>query len=178
MDSKQAQAQRYAHAVYQAMLEQWQSALNEVQAVLSKDQALYATLMDGNKDINERVKALEAALPKKGLPVEIKNLLLLLLQDGNLDLLPDVSAALGRVVTGQQAPTKAEVTSAVELSEQEKDALRQSLAKQFGSDLTFSFYVDPALMGGLRVRVGDSLIDTSVASRLSALRESLASAVR
>lgn len=177
MDSNQAQAQRYAQAIYQAMLEQWQSALNQVQAVLSKDQALYATLADSSKDFNERAKALEAALPK-GLPVEITNLLKVLLQEGNLDLVSDVGSALGRVVSGQQAPVKAEITSAVELSEQEKEALRQSLVKQFGADLTFSFRVDPALLGGLRVRVGDSLMDTSVASRLTALRESLTSAVR
>lgn len=177
MESKQAQAQRYAQAVYQAMLEQWQSALNQVQAVLSSDQALRATLMDGSKDFNERAKALEAALPK-GSPNEIKNLLKLLLQDGNLDLLADVAAALTRVASGQQAPVKAEVTSAVELSEQEKEAIRQSLVKQFGADLTFAFHVDPSLLGGLRVRVGDRLIDTSVASRLTALRESLTSAVR
>jgi ATP synthase F1 delta subunit len=92
--------------------------------------------------------------------------------------LPEINSALGRVVSGQQEPVKAEITSAVELSEQEKEALRQSLAKQFGGDLSFTFHVDPALLGGLRVRVGDRLIDTSVASRLTALRESLASAVR
>ena len=178
MDSKQARAQRYAQAVHEAMLERLQSALHEVQAVLSKNQELYATLKDSSKDFDERVKALEAALPKKDLPPEVKNLLLLLLQDGNLDLLDDISAALSRVATGQQAPTKAEVISAAELSEQEKEALRQSLAKQFGSDLTFSFHVDPTLLGGLRVRVGDRLIDTSVASRLTALRESLTSAAR
>jgi F0F1-type ATP synthase delta subunit len=63
MSNKQEQAQRYAQAIYQAMLEQWQSALNEVQAVLNKDQALSATVTDGSKDFNERVKALEAALP-------------------------------------------------------------------------------------------------------------------
>jgi F-type H+-transporting ATPase subunit delta len=177
MNEKQAQAQRYAQAIYQAMLEQWQSALTQVQAILSQDQSLYATLTDGRKDFSERAKALEAALPK-GFPAEIKNLLKLMLQDGNLDLLSDVGSSLGRVVSGQQAPVKAEITSAVELSEQEKEALRQSLAKQFGGDLTFSFSVDPALMGGLRVRVGDRLMDTSVASRLTALRESLASAVR
>lgn len=177
MDSKQAQPQRYAQAVYQAMLEQWQSALSEVQAVLGKDQALQATLTDESKDFNDRAKALEAALPK-GFPAEIKNLLKLMLQDGNLELLSDVSSALGRVVSGQQAPVKAEVASAVELSDKEKDAISQSLAKQFGGDLAFTFSVDPELLGGLRVRVGDSLIDTSVASRLSALRESLASAVR
>lgn len=177
MESKQAQAQRYAQAVYQAMLEQWQSALNQVQSVLSSDQALYATLMDGSKSFDERAKALAAALPK-GLPAEVKNLLNVMLQDGSLDQLSDVSTALGRVVSGQQAPVKAEVVSAVELSEQEKDSIRQSLSKQFGGDLSFAFRVDPSLMGGLRVRVGDRLIDTSVASRLSALRESLTSAVR
>jgi F-type H+-transporting ATPase subunit delta len=174
---KQAQAQRYAQAVYQAMLEQWQSALNQVQAVLSKDKALAAMLADGSKDFSERSKALEAALPK-GTPAEIKNLLKIMLQDGNLDLLSDVGSSLGRIVSGQQAPVKAEVTSAVELSEKEQTALRQSLANQFGADLAFTFHVDPALLGGLRVRVGDRLIDTSVASRLTALRESLASAVR
>jgi F-type H+-transporting ATPase subunit delta len=177
MSNKQEQAQRYAQAIYQAMLEQWQSALNEVQAVLNKDQALSAKVTDGSKDFNERVKALEAALPA-GFSPEIKNLLKLLVQEGNLDLLSDIRLALGRIVSGQQAPTKAEVTSAVELSDKEKDALRQSLAKQYGADLIFSFYVDPALLGGLRVRVGDRLIDTSVASRLTTLRESLTSAVR
>jgi len=177
MYNKQAQAQRYAQAVYQAMLEQWQSALSQVQATLSKDQALGATLADGSKDFNERAKTLEAALPK-GIPTEIVNLLKVMLQDGNLNLLSDLSDALGRIVSGQHAPVKAEVTSAVELSDQEKDALRQSLSKQFGTDLVFTFSVDPSLMGGLRVRVGDRLIDTSVASRLAALRESLTTAVR
>lgn len=177
MNSKQAQPQRYAQAVYQAMLEQWQTALSQVQDVLGKDQALYSTLMDGSKDFNERAKALEAALPK-GVPAEIKNLLKLMLQDGNLDQLADVSASLGRVVSGQQAPVKADIASAVELSDKEKDSIRQSLAKQYGGDLTYTFTVEPALLGGLRVRVGDRLIDTSVASRLAALRESLTTAVR
>ena len=173
----QAQAQRYAQAIYQAMLEKWQSALDQVQAVLSKDQDLFAFVTDGSKDFNERVKALEAALPKD-LPNEIKNLLKVLVQEGDLNLLSDISSALSQVVGGQQAPIKAEITSAVELSDADKEALRQSLSKQFGENLIFSFSVDPTLLGGLRVRVGDRLIDTSVASRLTALRESLTSAVR
>lgn len=177
MSNKQAQAQRYAQAVHQAMLQRWQSALNEVKAVLSKDQALYALVMDGSKDFSERAKALEAALPKD-LPAEVTNLIKLLLQEDDLDMLDEVGAALNQVGGGQQAPVKAEITSAVELSDKDKEAMRTALSKQFGEGLVFTFHVDPALMGGLRVRVGDRLIDTSVASRLATLRESFNTAVR
>jgi F-type H+-transporting ATPase subunit delta len=177
MSDKQAQAQRYAQAVYQAMLEQWQAALNQVQAVLNQDAKLSALMMDNSKDFGERAKALEAALPA-GLPVEIPNLLKLMLQEGDLGLLPDVTMALSQVGSGRAAPTKAEITSAVELSDTDKEALRRSLSKEYGEGLVFSFFVDPSLMGGLRVRVGDRLIDTSIASRLTALRESLTSVVR
>jgi F-type H+-transporting ATPase subunit delta len=176
-DTQAQQAQRYAQAVYQAVLEQWQAALEQVQAVLSHNPDLFAVVMDGSKDFSERTKALEAALPA-GLPTEVVNLVKLLLQEGDLGLLPDISLALNRTVGGRTAPVKAEITSAVALSAKEKEGLREVLTKQFGSDLVFSFTVDAALMGGLRVRVGDRLIDTSIASRLAALRESFASVVR
>ena len=55
---------------------------------------------------------------------------------------------------------------------------RKRLIAEHGEGLSFTFDVDPALLGGLRVRVGDRLIDNSVASRLATLRESLSSVVR
>jgi F-type H+-transporting ATPase subunit delta len=177
MSDKQVQAQRYAQAVYQAMLEQWQTALDQVQALFGKDPRLFALLMDGSQEFDERAKALEAALPK-GLAPEIVNLLKLLVQQGDLELLPEIATALTQVGGGRAAPTKAEITSAVELSSQDQEALRRALVKQYGDGLIFSFHVDPTLMGGLRVRVGDRLIDTSIASRLAALRESLTAVIR
>jgi ATP synthase F1 delta subunit len=81
-------------------------------------------------------------------------------------------------VSGQTAPVKAEITSAVELSADDQEQIRQSLVKQYGDGLVFTFQVDPTLLGGLRVRVGDRLMDNSVASRLTKLRESIASVVR
>lgn len=177
MSGKQAQAQRYAQAVLQAMLERWQTVLNELSDTFSRDKQTYALLMDAGKDFAEREKALASALPD-GTPVELANLLKLLLQEEDLDLLPEISSALAMAASGQRAPTKADITSAMELSDDDKESLRLLLTKQYGDDLVFSFHVDPSLMGGLRVRVGDRLIDTSIASRLASLRESFASAVR
>ena len=177
MSDKSARANRYAQAVFQAMLERWQTALGQVSDVLSKNQPLAATLQDTNKSMADKAAALQADLPADT-PVEISNLLKLLVQANDLELLPEISMALAQVATGSVAPTEAEITSAVELSPDEQEKLRRSLSAQHGEGLVFSFNVDPALLGGLRVRVGDRLIDTSVASRLSALRESLSAAVR
>ena len=160
MSNQKARANDYAQAIVQAMLERWQSAL-----VTAAD-----ALKSGKSDV-------ESALPK-GSPEELVNVLKLMADRGDLDLVKDVAGALGQVLTGRGAAVKAEVTSADDLSESEQDQLRKSLAEQYGEDLSFSFKVDPSLLGGLRVRVGDRLIDTSVASRLSAMKESLASVMR
>ena len=75
-------------------------------------------------------------------------------------------------------PQAADITSAIELGDDAQEQIRQRLTKQYGEDLVFSFDVDPSLMGGLRIRVGDQLIDNTVANRLMALREVVAAAVR
>jgi F-type H+-transporting ATPase subunit delta len=177
MSDKSTRAGQYAQAVVAAMLERWQSALEQAGAALKKDDKLAALVGDASKGVAERAAALESALPQ-GTEVEIKNLLKTLLQQGELDLLGEVSSALAQVGSGRAEPLKAEIASAVELSADEQEQMRQALIKQYGEGLSFSFRVDEALLGGLRVRVGDRLIDTSVASRLSALRESLISVVR
>jgi len=177
MSDTSAKSQRYAQAAVQALIEKWQSTLAEVSNALSKDQELYSRLMDGSRDFAERVTALESVLPA-GAPPELVNLLKLMLQEGDLDLISEVSASMARTASGGRQPARAEITSASELTGAHKEAMQQALMQQFGDDLVFFFSVDPSLMGGLRVRVGDRLIDTSVATRLAALRESLTSVVR
>jgi F-type H+-transporting ATPase subunit delta len=112
------------------------------------------------------------------LPTEVKNFVRLLVQEGDFALLPQVSATLVQSASGKSGPLKAEITSAAELSPEEEADIRRMLTEQHGERMVFSFRVDPSLMGGLRVRIGDTLIDTSVASRLARLRESLAAVVR
>ena len=72
-------------------------------------------------------------------PQEFVNLMKLLVQEGDLDILPELPGALASVATGARQPVRAEVTSAVELTDAEKDALRKTLAQQYGADLVFTF---------------------------------------
>ena len=105
-------------------------------------------------------------------------MLKVMIEAGDAELIDDVNGRVVQVASGKREALKAEVTSAIELTDSEKDKLRKRLAAEYGEGLTFSFGVDPSLMGGLRVRVGDRLIDNSVATRLATLRESIATVVR
>jgi len=67
----------------------------------------------------------------------------------------------------------AEVTSALPLTEAEQDTVRTQLAKPLGAGAPLSFRVNPAILGGLVIRVGDKVIDGSVAGKLEGLRQSL-----
>lgn len=177
MSDKSALASRYAQAVIEAMVERWQSALSAVEGALSSDSALSALLGDTNKSLDEKTKALVAVLPDST-SAEVVNLLKLLIQDDNIDLVSHVSNALAKVASGRTGPIKAEIVSAVALSEAEQEQIRSNLIAQHGPDLVFTFQVNPSLLGGLRVRVGDHLIDTSVVSRLNSLRDTLMTSSR
>jgi len=77
------------------------------------------------------------------------------------------------VAWAEVGPSPVTVVSALPLSAEEQATVSKELAAQLGGELKMEFAVDPALLGGLRLRIGDRVIDGSVAGRLSALGESL-----
>jgi F-type H+-transporting ATPase subunit delta len=177
MSESRNKANRYAQAILEAVLDQWQAALIQVSDALAQKSNLRSTLESATKDTDEKMKALQGVLPK-GTPPEIQNFLSLLVQEGDLDTIPAVIQELRAGLVGQIEPQKAEIVSAMELSEQEQADLRRRLTEEHGEGLIFSFRVDPSLLGGLRVRVGDTLIDNSVVSRLATMREIVSASVR
>ncbi|MEZ4634409.1 MAG: ATP synthase F1 subunit delta [Caldilineaceae bacterium] len=175
--SEPRKANRYAMAILEAVLDLWESSLNEVMDAVAQKSNVRSTLESATADVDAKLKALQSAMPK-GTPIEVQNFLKLLVQEGDLNLVPAVLSELRTGVTGQGEPQKAEIVSAVELSDKEQAEIRQGLTAEHGEGLIFSFRVDPSLMGGLRVRVGDTLIDNTVASRLAAMREIVSASVR
>ena len=111
-----ARSQQYAQAAFQAHIEQWQSALTNIADILARDSDLMTLLRDSTRSFEERAEALVARLPA-GASAEMVNLLKLLLQEGDLDMLPQIAASLTTLATGRQEPVRADVTSAVELAE-------------------------------------------------------------
>ena len=65
------------------------------------------------------------------------------------------------------------MTTAVPIEAEQRTALEQKLAEQYGANLAYTYNVDNTILGGMIVRVGDKLIDGSVASRLAALKQTL-----
>ena len=74
---------------------------------------------------------------------------------------------------GRRQRVDATVTSAVPLTDDERGALEARLHARYGYDLPITYQVDPAILGGLIVRVGDRYVDGSVATKLGQLRQTL-----
>ena len=78
------------------------------------------------------------------------------------------------VLEGQQVSgASAEVTSALPLTAEEKESVKQDVLARVGDQATVTFRVDPAILGGLIVRVGDKVLDGSVSGQLESMRQSL-----
>ncbi len=171
MNTAAERAQSYAKAFFEAAFERWLGILENVAGKLTSNPSLLANLQSTATDFAERQVALNSFLPADADPL-VRNLLYILLQNGELNLLPDITAAL-RARSTAVAPVPVEVTTALPLEDQYRQALEEKLAKEYGAGLSFSYRVDPAILGGIIVRVGDKLIDGSLASKLAALRQTL-----
>ncbi len=171
--SVQARPQEYAAAIYDLALETWSGQLTALQGALKRDGALRASLADANVPTRDKLDGLDQSLPSR-LSGDVRKFVGTLLEAGQLDQLDAILVEFGRLAHRQPERRIARVTSAVPLTRDEEEAMRAKLAERFGAGLEFQFDVDPALIGGVYLRVGDQVIDGTVAGKLEALRTSLA----
>lgn len=165
-------AQTYAEAAYEAATNVWLRTLTALQRALEENPSVLASLRDPGADLGQKQTLVEPLLPQ-GAPQEVRNFVSVLLSRNDIGLLPDVIEQFRRLAVRGPKAQIVRVTSAVPLTDEEKRALTEKLVAQFGENLEFEYREDPSILGGLVVRVGDRVIDASVAGKLKALRETL-----
>ena len=103
-----------------------------------------------------------------------QNLLRTVLDNGRLAALPEIAAQYHALVSAQSGVSDAIVQSAFEISPALLPEVVATLEKRFGRKLKPTVVIDPSLIGGIRVVVGDEVLDTSVKARLEQMKVALA----
>jgi F-type H+-transporting ATPase subunit delta len=101
---------------------------------------------------------------------------LMIVRLGHASDLPAIVDAFVANVAASKAKTVAEIRSAIPLDKETLDRLTAALSKATGKKLEVKYIVDPQLIGGVVARIGDTVIDGSVAHKLAAIRQALQSA--
>ena len=166
-------ASQYATAFFEATFERLLGSLTAAAEALGQNPALLQKLQAMDVDFGDRKAALDGVLVD-GVDPMARNLLYTLLERGDLALLaPVITSLRARMQQSTTDPTPVDVTTAGPLAADQRQALEAKLAAQYGANLAYTYHVDSAILGGMIVRVGDKLIDGSVAARLAALKQTL-----
>jgi F-type H+-transporting ATPase subunit delta len=166
-------AYNYATAFYEATFERLLGSLSATAQVLAGQPALLHKLQATDVEFPERQAALDGVLVD-GVDPMARNLLYTLLQHGDMPMLGEVITSLrARIQQSAAGPTPVQVTTASPLAADQRQAVEAKLVSQYGSNLAYEYKVDSTILGGMIIRVGDKLIDGSVASRLAALKQTL-----
>lgn len=146
--------------------------LDELVSYANRDAAFEQFLSSAVVDVDARRGSLEKMLRGK-----VSDLVLdavqVLNRKGRLPLLEAVCRQYRLAMEAQQNQLEVTVTSAVPLGDEARESLRQALTRHTGAEAILSEQVDPAILGGMVVRIGDEKVDFSVSTKLQGLRRTL-----
>jgi F-type H+-transporting ATPase subunit delta len=143
-----------------------------VRGVLDADPGVEAFLASPAVGRQAKTEALGRAFGDRASPL-VRNLLGVLNKNGRLGLVRTVAAAYRDLLDQRAGRVRVRVATAVPLTDEQRDRLTNALAARLDKTPVLSATVDPELLGGLVVRVGDQVFDTSVRTRLETLRAQL-----
>ena len=167
-------ARPYAEALFQSSqadlngTAQWLDALA---AVAGNEQLLQ--FADNPKVDNQQVYQLVTDVAGMQLPAAGQNFLRTVIENNRLAALPEVAQQFRAMKNAQTGTSDAVVYSAFPIAADQLGNVAQALEKRFGRKLSLTVQEDPSLIGGIRVVVGDEVLDTSVKARLEQMKVAL-----
>ena len=125
------------------------------------------------KVTDEQVFKLVSGIAGSDLSPKLTNLLTVVIDNGRLSVLPEIASQFRTLVNDRGGVSDAHIVSAFPLDAAQQADLAKVLEKRFGRQLKTSVSVDSSLIGGVRVTVGDEVLDTSIVARLEQMRTAL-----
>ncbi|MEO0637130.1 MAG: F0F1 ATP synthase subunit delta [Pseudomonadota bacterium] len=171
-------ADRYASALFDLAVEQ--KALPKIEKALDSFQTLVGSSDDLKRLLSspvfskdEQVAAIDAVLKKAKIDGLVGNFIRVVASNRRLFAVPGMVRRFKELAAEHRGEVTADVTSAKKLSAAQVKDLKASLKSVVGKDVTLNQSVDPAILGGLVVKVGSRQIDTSLRTKLNSLKLSL-----
>lgn len=176
-------ARRYAQAAFRMALEsqelsRWQSDLRKI-ASMCRDEALFARLGDREVPFEDKERLLSERLGEVN-PMAMK-LVSMLVARGRLAMIEYISDEYQQLLDnyrGLEGAEVAEVITAIPLDDEDRLKIGKRITDIVGRPVVLKPRVDPGVIGGIVIRVGDKLIDGSIRSKLASLRKELGGAGR
>ena len=169
---------RYATALFELAREE--KAVDAVAADLDRFEAMLNESADLKRLVRSPVfaadaqlKALTAVLDKAGISGVSANFLKVLTENRRLFAVADVIGAFRALVARFKGEATADVTVAEALSDKNLDALTAALKSVTGKDVTLKVKVDPAIIGGLVVKLGSRMVDSSLRTKLNSIKHAM-----
>lgn len=168
-------ARPYAEALFRVAtagnLAAWSEIVAEMAYVASN--AEVQAISHNPKILDGDMSATFMSLIRSPMTQEARNFISMLVENGRISLLPEISTQFQALKNAQEGAADAAITSAFAMSDAQVTALVDALEKKFGRKLNPSVNVDSALIGGVRVIVGDEVLDTSVRAKLQHMHVAL-----
>ena len=171
-------AERYATAIFEILQEN-----NDLSGLETSVDSL-AEALNSSDDLRDLINspvvtredqgaAISAIAAKMGLVEGLRNALSLMAQNRRLFILPQLIEQLREMIANHKGEVTAEVVSAKALTKGQQDKLAAALKARVGKDVKINAAVDKDIIGGLIVKVGSKMIDTSIRSKLNALQNTM-----
>ena len=167
----------YAEALFEAAREREElegvlEDLEEFVEALRENEELYLFFYGGQIPEREKRRAIDALT--EGMTLSTRNFLKVISDNGRGEILEDVFVRYEELVKEYLGKVGVEVTTAIELSEEELDRVKERLARILeGREVILETNVDPDLLGGAVFRFGGRMVDSSVRGQLASLREEM-----
>jgi len=160
----------------EGQVEEWGTLIESIASAMQEDRTLKTFLESPKLAASRKIGILKAALGKRVPPLFLRFLETVIMKRRQM-VIPEIAQEYRALIDESEDRVHANVTVAREPAEQEKAALVQQLSRLFGKRVVPHVSVNPAILGGVIVKVGDTVMDGSVRRRLASLRSRMLATV-